>query len=313
MKRVLAVDGGGIRGVLPASFLASVEHQLDAPVVGYFDLIVGTSTGGIIALSLGAGLSAVEIRNFYVERGPRIFPGKRWTRKLRGLATARYDEKQLRSELEDVLGERRIGESKTRLVIPSMDVTSGRMHLWKTAHHERFVQDYRLRMVDAAMATSAAPTYFRPFLTEAGTPLIDGGVFANNPAGLAAVEAVGVLGWPKDELAILSLGCGTPALDIRTSGWWRSGLFGFAPKVVDIFMTAQSDASCGAAIHLLGDRDNFRRISPTLPSKRYGLDVPRELAALSGLGDTAARHQLQDIREMFFLEPAEPFVPELAL
>ncbi len=314
MRRVLAIDGGGVRGVLPASFLATVEEQIDGSVVDNFDLIVGTSTGGIIALALGAGMPAAQIRDFYLERGPRIFPSTgRLLRKARGLATARYDEKQLQAELEEVLGERRIGESKTRLVIPSMDVTSGKVHLWKTAHNVRFVQDYQLRMVDAAMATTAAPTYFRPFLTDAGTPLVDGGLFANNPAGLAAVEAVGVLGWPRDEVAVLSLGCGAEALDVRTRGWWRSGLLGFAPKVVDVFMTAQSDASCGTAIHLLGDRNKFFRFSPALPAKRYGLDVAKELPVLSGLGNTTARHALQNIRQLFFTDLAEVFVPELSL
>lgn len=311
---MLAIDGGGVRGVFPASFLATVESQIDGPVVECFDLVVGTSTGGIIGLALGAGLPAAEIREFYLEAGPRIFPRRgRWLRSARGLATAKYDEKQLQAELESVFGDRRIGESKTRLVIPSMSVVSGRVHLWKTAHNARFVQDYQLRMVDAAMATSAAPTFFRPALTEAGTPLIDGGVFANNPAGLAAVEAVGVLGWPRNEVSILSLGCGAEALDVRTRSWWRSGLFGVAPKIVDVFLAAQSDASCGSAIHLIGDRSNFRRISPVLPSKRYGLDVTRELRSLSGLGDEEARHHLQDIQPIFFTGPAEPFVPELAL
>jgi len=136
---------------------------------------------------------------------------------------------------------------------------------------------------------------------------------ANNPAGLAAIEAIGVLGWPRDEIAILSLGCGAEALDVRTRGWWRSGLFGFAPKVVAVFLTAQSDASCGSAIHLLSDRRNFHRISPTLPAKRYGLDVTRELPSLSSLGNTEARHRLHEIRPLFFSAPAEPFVPELAL
>ena len=101
MRRVLAIDGGGVRGVLPASFLATIEEQIDGNVVDYFDLIVGTSTGGIIALALGAGISASDIRDFYLERGPRIFPSRnRLLRKARQLATAKYDEKQLKSELE---------------------------------------------------------------------------------------------------------------------------------------------------------------------------------------------------------------------
>lgn len=313
MKRVLSIDGGGVRGVLPASFLASIEEQINGSVVDYFDLIVGTSTGGIIALALGAGIPAATIRDFYLQRGPRIFPGNRWMRKARRLATSKYDQRQLQTELEDVLGNRRLGESKTRLVIPSMDVNSGKIHLWKTAHNPRFVQDYQRRMVDAAMATSAAPTFFRAFLTDAGTPLVDGGVFANNPAGLAAVEAVGVLGWPREEVVLLSLGCGSEALDVRARSRWRSGLVGYAPKIVDVFMTAQSDASCGSAIHLIGDRNNFYRVSPVLPAKRYGLDVTRELPSLSGIGNTEARQRLQEVQPLFFTMPADAFVPDLQL
>jgi len=83
--------------------------------------------------------------------------------------------------------------------------------------------------------------------------------------------------------------------------------------VVDVFMTAQSDVSCGSAIHLLGDRHNFHRISPALPAKRYGLDVVRELPSLSGLGNTEARRRLQDIRPLFFSDRAQEFVPDLTL
>lgn len=309
MRRVLAIDGGGVRGVLPAAFLAVVEEEIDGDVVDYFDLIVGTSTGGIIALGLGAGLRASEIRDFYLERGPRIFPGPTMGRKLRGLLTAKYDSEQLRTELKTVFDERKLGDAKTRLVIPSMDVNSGLVHLWKTAHHERFVQDYPKTMIEVAMSTSAAPTFFRAFLTESGMPLVDGGVFAHNPAGLAAVEAVGVLGWPRDEIVLLSLGCGAEQLDIRTGGWTRSGLLRLAPKLAEVFMAAQSDASCGTATHLLGVRENFVRISPPLPSGRYGLDIAAELPSLRARGETAARHELQNIKPKFFTEKAEPFVP----
>lgn len=313
MRKILAIDGGGVRGVLPASFLATVQSQIDGAITDYFDLIVGTSTGGIIALGLGAGLGPAEIRDFYLDRGPRIFHGNRVIRKARRWATSKYDPRQLRTELEDVLGTKLLGESKSRLVIPSMDVNSGRVRLWKTAHNARFVQDYTQPMVDAAMATSAAPTFFQAHLTDAGAPLIDGGVFANNPAGLAAVEAVGVLNWPREELAILSLGCGAETLDVRTRGWWRHGILGVAPKLSAVLLAAQSDASCGTAIHLIGDRRNFIRVSPDLPAGSYGLDVTRELRTLSARGDTEARHRLQDIKPLFFAEPAEPFVPERTL
>ncbi|MEA2369943.1 MAG: hypothetical protein QOH12_337 [Solirubrobacteraceae bacterium] len=313
MRRVLAIDGGGVKGVVAASFLATLEEHLDWRIVEYFDLIVGTSTGGIIALGLAAGLPPAEIRNFYLTRGPTIFEGNRFARGARQWATAKYNQAQLKTELQDVLGDRRLGDSATRLVIPSMDVNSGRVHLWKTAHNTRFVQDYKHLMVDVAMATSAAPTYFKAYLTDAGAPLIDGGVFANNPAGLAAVEAVGVLSWPREDIAILSLGCGEEALDVRTAGWWRSGILGVARSMSAVFVTAQSDASCGAATHLIGNRENFIRVNPALPNRRYGLDVTKELAALSARGDTEARHRLHELKQLFFIDKAVPFVPEHVL
>lgn len=294
---------------MPASFLATVEEQAHGELVDYFDLIVGTSTGGIIALGLGGGLRAAEIRDFYLECGPRIFRGIPLLKKVRRYATAKYDQNQLRAELEDVFGDRRLGESKTRLVIPSMNVDSGEVHIYKTAHQERFATDLREKMVDVAIATSAAPTFFTAFSSATGVPLVDGGVFANNPAGLAAVEAIGVMGWPRDDVAILSLGCGAEALDVRTRGWWRSGLLGLAPKLSAVFMAAQSDASCGTAKHLLADRENFVRINPTLPSDRYGLDVVKELRSLNGRGASAARRHLEEVRLKFFTEKAEPFVP----
>ena len=123
-----------------------------------------------------------------------------------------------------------------------------------------------------------------------------------------------MLNWPRDELAILSLGCGAEALDIRARGWWRSGILGVAPKLSAVFIAAQSDASCGMATHLIGDPAKFvSRVSPELPSGRYGLDVASELQTLSATGDTEARHRLQDLKPLFFAATAEPFVPEHAL
>jgi uncharacterized protein len=313
MRRVLSIDGGGVRGVIPASFLASVEEALGESITDYFDLVVGTSTGGIVALGLGAGLSAAGIRDFYVERGPRIFRGQRQARALRHVVTAKYDPHRLQVELKDVLGDTRIGESKVRLVVPSMNLTTGQVHLWKTSHNERFIEDYKRPMVEAAMATASAPTFFRAFVSESGTPLIDGGVFANNPAGLAAVEAVGVLGWRREDVAILSLGCGSEPLNVHTRGWWRHGIAGLSFKVTAIFMSGQSDASCGMATHLIGDPTNFRRIQPTLPARRFGLDVAEAIPELSGLGASLARHELPLIRDLFFSSKTEPFVPHHAL
>src|SRR5438034_3754911 len=114
MKRILAIDGGGIKGVFPASFLSVIEDSIGDNVADYFDLIVGTSTGGIIALGLGLGFSSAKILEFYEELGPAIFKGHHLIRWIRHIGVAKYSPKPLREALEQQFGARRLGESKTR-------------------------------------------------------------------------------------------------------------------------------------------------------------------------------------------------------
>jgi patatin-like phospholipase/acyl hydrolase len=213
--RILSLDGSGIRGVFPAAFLARLEEHLEHPIGRYFDLIAGTSTGGIIAIGLGLGLSAGDILKLYVEQGPAIFDQEHgavenWVRqKLRGMAhlfVTKHSSEPLRHALEGVLGRRKIGESRTRLVIPAWHPVLERVYIYKTAHHPRLETDYKQPAIDAAMATAAAPTFLKPHMTESAVELVDGGVWANNPIGVAAIEAIGMLGWPGDRLKILSIG-----------------------------------------------------------------------------------------------------------
>src|SRR5438034_10409614 len=143
--RILSLDGGGIKGTFTASVAASLERMTGKRLVDYFDLITGTSTGGIIALGLGLGLGAEEILRFYCERGPQIFPTTGLHRPLHGLRHVffpKHSQDTLRKSLADVFGPRKLGESKCRLVIPSYDCNAGRIQVFKTAHHERFRQDY---------------------------------------------------------------------------------------------------------------------------------------------------------------------------
>jgi patatin-like phospholipase/acyl hydrolase len=213
--KILSVDGGGIRGVFPAAFLAKLEDHLDAPIGSYFDLIAGTSTGGIIAIGLGLGLSAKDILKLYEEQGPAIFDqqhgmlGNFVRQRLRGAMQwfgSKYSSQPLHDALAGILGERRLGESRTRLVVPAWHPMLERVYNYKTAHHPRLETDYRVRALDAAMATAAAPTFLKPHMTDDAIELVDGGVWANNPIGVATIEAVGMLNWPADRLKILSIG-----------------------------------------------------------------------------------------------------------
>ena len=311
MRRILSIDGGGIKGVFPAAFLATLEDSFGGSVGRFFDLIVGTSTGGIIAIGLGLGLSAKEILWFYEEHGPTIFCGSRFARTLRQLGISKYDTAGLREALEVVFGDRRLGESTKRLVIPSCNLDTGEVHIWKTSHHPRLERDYKCLATEVALSTAAAPTYFPTHRSAAGIPLLDGGMWANNPVGIAAVEAVGVLGWPKESLTILSLGCTTTPLDVRIGRWLPLGwlYWGVGRKLADVFMATQSSAALGMAIHLIGDRKNLVRISPAV-NRSFTLDNVSEIPSLKGLGDSEARKALPDLRPMFFADVADPFVPD---
>jgi patatin-like phospholipase/acyl hydrolase len=307
MKKILVIDGGGIKGVFPASFLAQVEESAGRNVADFFDLIVGTSTGGIIALGLGMGFTAREMLRFYEDLGPTVFRGSRLMNMLRHLHAAKYRTEPLRKALEAKFGDRTLGQSAKRLVIPSVNLITGEVHIYKTAHHSRLGRDYRERVVDVALATSAAPTYFPTHHSASGLPLIDGGVWANNPMGIAAVEAISMLGWQAGDFQMLSLGCTEEPLNIRETARRGSGRTQWALRIVDVMQKAQSSSSLGIAQHL-ARHENVVRISPTVSSGRYGLDVTDQIAELRGLGDSEARRCRPAVAH-FFTEEASPFEP----
>jgi hypothetical protein len=307
IRRILSIDGGGIKGVFPAAFLAEIEDRVGGSVADYFDLIAGTSTGGIIALGLGLGFSAREILSFYEQNGAEVFRGRRFQR-VRSLFGPRYDSEPLRRALNVHFGERRLGESRKRLVIPSMSLATGDVYIYKTPHHPRFERDYTERVVDVAMATASAPVYFPAHRSATGIPLVDGGMWANNPTGMAVVEAIGTLGWPAGSLRVLSLGCTTPPFSLGRGRLEAFGLGQWALKLVDTFMAGQSSGSMGIAYVLLG-HDRVKRISPTVAAGRFSLDGVKEIPALRSLASETARYQLPLLRPTFFDSRAEDFVP----
>jgi len=205
--QVLAIDGGGLRGVFPAGILARLEEAYRIRVADCFDLIVGTSTGGIIALGMGKGLGPAEIEEFYLERGPRIFAGADSVlRSLAQITESKYDNAPLQRELQECFGTTPLGESQKRLVITSYDMENDDVRLIKTAHHPRLRNDYKLPMWQVALATSAAPTYFSACKAIKNARLVDGGLWANNPTMVGLTEAVSLLQIPLADLRILSIG-----------------------------------------------------------------------------------------------------------
>jgi patatin-like phospholipase/acyl hydrolase len=223
--RILSIDGGGIRGIYPAAVLAGLEERYlrGRSIAGYFDLIAGTSTGGIIALGLAAGLTAADLRQLYIERGHEIFPpygpglvgriGRRlsaWRRFLR----YSYDQEALAQVLRERLGDLKLSAARTRLCIPSFEGVHGEVYIFKTPHHPDFHKDLHEPMVKVALATSAAPTYYRP-LRDAGYTFVDGGVWANNPVMIALTEALTSYRVDRARVRILSIGSGENPYSVR--------------------------------------------------------------------------------------------------
>ncbi|WP_256760892.1 CBASS cGAMP-activated phospholipase [Cohnella sp. WQ 127256] len=308
MYKILAIDGGGIKGVFPAAFLASIEEDIGDKVSNYFDLIVGTSTGGIIALALGLGMSSKEILSFYEQSGPKIFKGNRFFRVLRQIGFSKYSQKPLREALCLYFKDKQLGDCQTRVVVPSLNLETGEVHVFKTAHHERFKRDYKEKVVDVALSTSAAPTFFPTQRSSVGTPLVDGGLWANNPVGTAVVEALGILNWNPGEFDVLSIGCTAEPMSIKWGRKFPLGMGYWAKKSVEAFMKAQSSQSLGTA-KLLAGHSHIYRFDPSVEAKRFSLDGINEIQSLRGLGISEARKALPVIESIFFKSIAAPFEP----
>ena len=317
MKKILTIDGGGIRGTFPAAFLANLEQDLDQPIGRYFDLISGTSTGGIIAIGLALGLSAADILKLYEDKGPAIFAQAkggiagwigRHLRNGRWLFAPKYSAQPLRDALFEVLGDRKLGEAATRLVIPAWHPQTQGVYIFKTAHHVRLATDYKELAIDAAMATAAAPTYFSQHVTANDVGLVDGGLWANNPIGIAVVEAIGTLGWPADEIRVLSIGCLEDIKVVREA----YGAASIAPQLASLFMAGQSHGSHGIAKILTGhehERRAIYRVSQPVPDGFYSLDDTRRIRSLKDRAFAEARIQKPILQSEFFDPPAEEFVP----
>jgi len=210
--------------------------------------------------------------------------------------------------LERVFDGALIGDAKTRLIVPAWDADHRSVYLYKTAHHGRLETDYRRPIIDAAMATAAAPTYYRQHKTVDDIGLLDGGVWANNPIAIATVEAITLLGWTPGSLRILSLGCGDEVYMLPEA----PGIGGLGLKILSLLMDGQSRGALGMAKLLTGhphDGDAIYRYSPAVPAGFFSLDDTSKISRLKGLGVSSARNAKPQLKPIFFQTPAAPFVP----
>jgi patatin-like phospholipase/acyl hydrolase len=259
--RILAFDGGGIRGLISVLVLAEIERRLQrrlgrpTPLTDHFHLFAGTSTGGLITLALTSPTepTSKDLADFYTEDGPRIFHRDvvRELTTLWGWAAPKYAAEPLRRAIEERLGTSRLSEARRDVLVTSYDMHASEPHFfkrWRALEDE----DRDPPIVDAALSTSAAPTYF-PSHGLGERVLVDGGVFANDPAVAAIAEALGRESDPPaklvpDDLFMVSIGTGefeTGHTQREVSGWGKVGWVtgGEGPPILDAMMSGAADGA----------------------------------------------------------------------
>lgn len=260
--KILSIDGGGIRGIFPAMFLCDLEAKLKADgkenwqIYQNFDLICGTSTGGIIAIALALGIPAKDIYALYLDKAETIFGSKRNT--IMQLSYSSHKRDALETLIREIFQKAYGGidpilkDCKTNICIPIFDLLEGKPSVLKKDHHPRFTRDFHIPAYKAALATSAAPVYFDPYSSEY-TDLngivkpfknkVDGGVFANNPTLLGIIEAQVAMYQKTENLRVLSLGTGYQKFSDGSNRKKWGISYWINPKrkrIIDLFMQAQS-------------------------------------------------------------------------
>lgn len=260
--RILSIDGGGIRGLIPAKVLADLESQLrltnpDKKLYEYFDLICGTSTGAILAIAIALGIPAKELVKFYKIHAKAIFP--RWfffSRQARALVSPVYSNKELRKLLKSIYSEANGGippllnDLKANVCVPSFNGNTGDINILKTKHHKDYTHDYKLPAHEVALSSASAPVYFPPhsfsYENEYGSGtninMVDGGIFANNPSLVGLLEATEKLGIPFKNIEIISLGTGRGKQIIKRHWLPKNFWYWFLPKprLLDMILDSQA-------------------------------------------------------------------------
>ncbi len=207
--RILCLSGGGYRGLFAARVLAQIERRLldDKSIEGMFDLLAGTSVGGLMAGGLAVGKSARHLQDALIDSAPRLFPRLRW-RSLRKAMPAPYDPRDLADAVVACIGPlaagARLDSIDRPLLIPTMSWVRGELRLLRSRGLAPALAD-SVTLMDAALATTAAPGHFPPHLLS-GDPHLDGGLCANAPDALAIAEAIRHLGAAPENIRVLSIG-----------------------------------------------------------------------------------------------------------
>ena len=298
--QILTIDGGGFRGAYSAHLLKCIEEGFLVDWRRDFRLLAGTSTGSIIAAALAMGISASDVLDMYEEHGAEIFrkpPGPR----LRHFHS-KYSNSSLRRVLSGFFGDAKLGDIETPLIIPATDIGNGCVHVFKSSYHSEFVRDKDVRVVDAVLASCSAPTYFPPFYLPGKQPylLADGGLWANSPSLIAAIDAKHRLDANLNDLRILSIGAGKAKSFYPIRAFQKRGIFGWgfvtrwgSGKFIDMILSLQAETA-NNMLGLLLEREQVLRLNFE-SDKDLPLDRPEEFYDLVSRADRKFTHESKKI------------------
>lgn len=281
--RILAIDGGGIRGYYAAHVLKRVHETFGTNFSSEFDLITGTSTGSIIAAALALDIPIAQITRLYEKHGKAIFKPTFFS--FGGLLRANYTQRILLSVLSSEFGNKTLSDANTRLIIPSTDIGNGQVHVFKSSYSSDFKRDGTVKVAEAVLASCSAPKYFPPAFVDPYL-LADGGLWANNPSLVAITEAMTRLDCPPDSIRLLSIGTGVARNYYPVNK--RNGMWGFltgwgARSFIEMLLNLQSTHAHNA-VSLLLNKDQIVRVNfetdHSLP-----LDDPDMLSDLKSRAD----------------------------
>ena len=278
---ILALDGGGTRGIYTAQLLAKIEQAFGTPIRTRFDLIVGTSTGAIIAGAAVSDIPMTDIVELFETETPYIFR-RRWYRIP--LFLSKYPNQKLAQIIAKHLPATSLGEIASPLMITSSEIAKSEVHIFRSNYGSRDSEiaptskDVNLR--EAILASCAAPTFFAPKSVD-NFLLADGGLWANNPSTVAFTEALSVFGKEAQEVRMLSIGTGHSVNMYRNRRGWGFITGWGGAKLTSYVMTLQSQASANTAKLLL--KENYLRINPEIDF--WELDTLTQLDNLKSLAE----------------------------
>lgn len=258
---ILAIDGGGIRGVFPTHILKCIQSRLKVSLLRKFGMISGTSTGSIVAAAVALDIELEKVLALYRKHGKAIFKRRRFwgPTRFEPVIRSRYEKNALKSVLNEVLGDKTLGQITIPLLLPATDIGNGGVHVFKSNYSSEFTRDSSVLLKDAVLASCSAPTYFDP-TTVNEYLLADGGLWANNPSLAAVIDAQKRLGIKIEDIRVLSIGTGHSRTCYRVT---EDRKWGFVngwkgPEFIDFLMSLQAQSTHNYLQLLLSDSQFIR-------------------------------------------------------